>query len=216
MAVTRIILPRKGFVQSQHGLTQYEGDQDANWALLDANVAFMSDVAGAVSGVAGDLGWNGVASGFVLSTSSSLAPGITAGVLYANGIRYAASVAPTLPAAPASLTSYLFYNSATGFYYQSSLAPATAGDALIGVVVAGASAITSVTTATTLFGQISLAPSAAGAFIVAHILGRVPTCATVRMTSGGAIWFQSPTDMDGVNLYLVASAPGVTGKAVIW
>ena len=44
MAVTRTILPRKGFVQPQHGLTQYESDMDANLALLDANVAFTADV----------------------------------------------------------------------------------------------------------------------------------------------------------------------------
>jgi hypothetical protein len=36
------------------------------------------------------------------------------------------------------------------------------------------------------------------------------------MTSGGAIWFQSPTDMDATNLYLVASAPGITGKVLLW
>jgi hypothetical protein len=44
MAVTRTILPRKGLIQSQHGLTSYEADQDQNWELLDANVAFMADL----------------------------------------------------------------------------------------------------------------------------------------------------------------------------
>ena len=36
------------------------------------------------------------------------------------------------------------------------------------------------------------------------------------MTSPGAIWFQNPTDMDGSNLYLVASDAGVTAKVVLW
>jgi hypothetical protein len=49
MAVTRIILPRKGLIQPQHGLMQYESDLDANWALLDANVAFLSDVQAGVA-----------------------------------------------------------------------------------------------------------------------------------------------------------------------
>jgi hypothetical protein len=36
------------------------------------------------------------------------------------------------------------------------------------------------------------------------------------MTSGGAIWFQTPTSYDGVNLYLVASDAGLTGKVLVW
>ena len=213
MAVTRTILPRKGLIQSQHGLTSYEADQDQNWALLDANVAFMSDLPFTPFR---DLGWNGLISGFVLSPSSTLVPGITAGILYAQGVRYAPATTPTLSPAPANQTSYLFYNSVNGFYYQTSPVAATAGDALIGQVVTSGSAVTAVMQATKLFGQVSLAPSAPGNFMVQHFLGRAPIGVIVRMTSGGAIWFQSPTDVDATNLYLVASAAGVTGKAIVW
>src|SRR5271157_3501156 len=102
MAVTRTVLPRKGLIQSQHGLTSYEADQDQNWALLDANVAFMSDLP--ITPFL-ELGFDGLISGFVLSSSSTLVPGITGGVLYAQGVGYAAATAPTLPPAPASQTS---------------------------------------------------------------------------------------------------------------
>jgi hypothetical protein len=213
MAVTRTVLPRKGLIQSQHGLTSYEADQDQNWALLDANVAFMSDLPLPLFQT---LGCNGVVSGFVLSTSSTLVPGLTAGVLYAQGAPYAPATAPTLGPTPASQTSYLFYNSSSGFYYQASAVGAQAGDALIGQVVAGSSAITAVTQAATIMGQVSLAPNSSGNFTVQHFLGRTPVGAVIRMTSGGTIWFQSPTDMDATNLYLVASAPGITGKVLLW
>jgi hypothetical protein len=213
MAVTRTVLPRKGLIQSQHGLTSYEADQDQNWALLDANVAFMSDLP--LTPFL-QLGWNGLISGFLLSTSSTLVPGITAGSLYAQGTGCAPATAPTLPPAPASQTSYLFYNSVSGFYYQSGAVGATAGDALIGVVTTSASAVIAVQQATPLFGAVSVASSAAGNFTVPHLLGRVPVCAIIQMTSGGAIWFQSPTSYDGTNLYLVASDAGVTGKVIVW
>ena len=209
MAVNRTVLPRKGLIQSQHGLTGYEADQDANWALLDASIAFTSDLP------TSDLGINGVVSGFTLSTSANLTPGLTIGVLYARGLRYAPATAPALGAAPASATSYLFYSSAA-FYYQSSPVAATSGDALIGQVVSSATAVTAVIQASKLFGALSLAPGAAGNFTVQHFLGRAPVGVALRMTSGGAIWFQNPTDLDATNLYLVASDAGVTGKAVLW
>jgi hypothetical protein len=212
MAVTRTVLPRKGLIQSQHGLTSYEADQDQNWALLDANVAFMSDLP--LTPFL-QLGWNGLISGFLLSTSSTLVPGITAGSLYAQGAGYAPATAPTLPPAPASQTSYLFYNSVSGFYYQSGAVGATAGDALIGVVTTNASAVIAVQQATPLFGAVSVTSSAAGNCTVPHLLGRVPVCAVIQMTSSGAIWFQTPS-YDGTNLYLVASDAGVTGKVIVW
>jgi len=213
MAVTRTVLPRKGLIQSQHGLTSYEADQDQNWALLDANVAFMSDLP--LTPFL-ELGFDGLISGFVLSPSSTLVPGITAGVLYAQGAGYAAATAPTLPPAPAGQTSYLFYNSVSGFYYQSGAVGATAGDALIGVVTTNTSAVIAVQQATPLFGAVSVASGAAGNRTVAHLLGRVPVCAVIQMTSGGAIWFQTPTSYDGVNLYLVASDAGIKGKVIVW
>jgi len=213
MAVTRTVLPRKGLIQSQHGLTGYEADQDQNWALLDANVAFMTDLP--VSPFQ-PLGCNGLVSGFVLSASSTLVPGITAGVLFAQGACYAPATAPTLGPAPASQTSYLFYNSTSGFYYQVGAAGAQSGDALVGVVTTSASAVVAVQQATPIFGAVSVAPSAPGNSTVPHLLGRVPLCAIIQMTSGGAIWFQTPTRYDGVNLYLVASAGNVTGKVILW
>jgi hypothetical protein len=213
MAVTRTVLPRKGLIQSQHGLTSYEADQDQNWALLDANVAFMSDLPFTPFL---QLGWNGLICGFLLSTSSTLVPGITAGSLYAQGTGYAPATAPTLPPAPASRTSYLFYNSVSGFYYQSGAVGATAGDALIGVVTTSASAVIAVQQATPLFGAVSVASSAAGNFTVPHLLGRVPVCAIIQMTSNAIIWFQTPTSYDGANLYLGASDAGVTGRVIVW
>ena len=134
MAIVRTVLPRKGFVQPQHGITQYESDMDGNMSLLDANVAFMSDLASVVDTLVGDLGLNGVVSGFQLATSNSLYPSLTGGVLYANGARYAPSD-PTLATAPANATSYLFYqqeNWPSSFYYRNVLAALDPGDAFIG------------------------------------------------------------------------------------
>ena len=213
MAVTKTVLPRKALIQSQHGLTGYEADQDANWALLDANVAFISDL------LPGDVGINAVVSGFSLSTSGNLTPGLTVRVLYAQGKRYnptPAQLAAGLSPAPGSQTSYLFYNSASGFYYQTSAVGATAGDALIGQVVTSATAVISVTQATRIYGQVSLTAAGGGNFTVAHLLGRTPVGVLVQMTSTGSIWFQTAPMFDGTNLYLVASGAGVTGKAQVW
>jgi hypothetical protein len=218
MAIVRTILPRKGFVQPQHGLTQYEGDMDSNMSMLDANVAFMSDLASVADTLVGDLGLNGVVSGFQLATSNTLYPSVANGVLYANGSRYAPTD-PTLEAAPTNTTSYLFYqqeNWPSSYYYRSVLAALTPGDAFIGIVVTNGAQVTNVTQATSLFGQILAAPTSPGNFTVPHLLGRVPIGAQIRMTSPGAIWWQSPTDMDGVNLYLVTSDAGVTAKVQVW
>lgn len=218
MAIVRTVLPRKGFVQPQHGLTQYESDMDGNMSLLDANVAFMSDLASVVDSLVGDLGLNGVVTGFQLATSNSLNPGVTYGILYANGLRYACT-SPNPGAAPANATSYLFYQQANWpncFYYRSVLAALNPGDAFIGVVVTNGTQVTSVTQATCLFGQIPAAPTAPGNFTLPHLLGRTPIGAHIRMTSPGAIWWQSPTDADSVNLYFVASDAGVTAKVQVW
>jgi len=218
MAIVRTVLPRKGFVQPQHGITQYESDMEGNLSLLDANVAFMSDLASVGDALVGDLGLNGVISGFQLGTSSSLYPSVTNGILYANGSRYAPTD-PTLDAAPASATSFLFFqqeNWPSGYYYRSVLAALSPGDAFIGIIVTSGTQVTSVTQATTLFGQIPVAPTAPGNFTVPHLLGRIPLGAHIRMCSPGAIWWQSPTDMDNLNLYLVASDTGVTAKVQVW
>lgn len=212
MAVTRTVLPRKGFIQSQHGLTGYEADQDANWLLLDSRVAFSSDLGLAQPG---DLGINGVVSGLALSTTSSLVPGMANGILYAQGNRYAPVAAPTPPAAPSNSTNYLFYSSTNGFYYQPGPVGATPGDALIGQVVTSASAVTAVTQATKVYGQITAAPVVPGNFSVPHLLGRTPIGAVIQMTSSGAIWFQGSM-FDGTNLYLVASSSSITAKVQLW
>jgi len=210
MAVVRTVLPNTGLIQPQHGLTQYEADQDANLALLDTLVATSSQQAV-------DLGLNGVYSGFALSTSATLVPGLTTGVLYAQGKRYAPTSAPTLAGAPAGATNYLFYNSATGFYYQASPVGATAGDALIGKVTTNATAVTAVVQGTKVFGSVAAAPTAAGDLALQHYLGRTPIAAAIQMTSGGAIWFQAAR-YDATNLYLVSSsgAGDVTARVVVW
>jgi hypothetical protein len=210
MAVTRTILPRKGLIQSQHGLTGYEADQDANWALLDGNVAFLSDLQFS------DLGMNGVVTGFQLSMTSNLTPGLTPGVLYAQGKRYAPATAPTVNSAPPSATSYLFYNATSGFYYKAGAEGAASGDALIGKVITSANAVTQVTGATTLFGYVNVAAAGAGNLSVPHMLGRKPLGAVILMTSGGALWFQSSGLFDAANLYLASSGSGVTGAVQVW
>jgi hypothetical protein len=210
MAVTRTVLPRKGLIQSQHGLTGYEADQDANWALLDANVAFVSDLQFS------DLGMNGVVSGFQLSVSSTLTPGVTLGVLYAQGQRYAPVVAPGLNAAPSNAASYLFYNATSGLYYQAAAVGAASGDALIGKVTASSSAVTQVTGATPIFGYVSVSAAAAGNFTVAHLLGRKPVGIAILMTSSGALWLQPSALFDATNLYLASSGAGVTAVAQVW
>jgi hypothetical protein len=191
---------------------------DSNMALLDANVAFMSDLSSVVDTLVGDLGLNGLVTGFQLSTSNTLNPGLTTGILYANGLRYAPTEV-SAGTAPANSTSYLFYqeeNWPNSFYYRSVLAALDPGDAFIGIVVTNQTEVVSVTQASTLFSQIPVAPTAPGNFTVPHLLGRTPIGAHVRMTSPGAIWWQSPVDTDDVNLYLVASDAGVTAKVQIW
>ena len=218
MAIVRTVLPRKGFVQPQHGITQYESDMDTNLSLLDSNVAFLSDLASVVDTLVGDLGLNGVVSGFQLDCSNSLCPCMRNGILYANGSRYAPTD-PTLDPAPANATSFLFYqqeNWPSSYYYRPVLAALNPGDAFIGVIVTNGTRVTNVTQATSLFGQIPVAPSGPGNFTVPHLLGRTPIGAQIRMTSPGAIWWQSPTDVDDVNLYLVASDAGVTAKVQVW
>jgi hypothetical protein len=205
MAVNRTVLPN-GTVQPQHAMP-YETDMDANWALLDQWMG---------GRILADAGISGLANGLMLSTSATLTPGLTAGVLYAQGQRVPFASAPNPGAAPANGTYYLFYNSSTGFYYQTSPVAATAGDALIGQVVTGSTTVAVVTQATKIYGQVSAVPSAPGNFTLQHFLGRTPVGAAIRMTSSGAIWFQTPTDMDATNLFLVASDAGVTAKVQVW
>ncbi|HUZ46002.1 MAG TPA: hypothetical protein VMW54_05145 [Terriglobia bacterium] len=221
MAVVRTVLPRKGIIEPQHG-ANYETDLDTNWQIIDSllqdanDVQTAIDAAPTVSAWVSDRGISGVVSGFTLATSATLVPGLGAGVLYAQGARYVPTASITLAAAPASSTSYLFYNAAGGFYYNLTGVAGTAGDAFIGVVVTNATAVASVTQATKIWGQLLIAPGVAGNFSVPHLLGRTPAGALVQMTASGAIWFQSLTMYDNTNLYLVSSDPGVTAKVQIW
>jgi len=221
MAVVRTVLPRKGIIEPQHG-ANYETDLDTNWQIIDSLLQDANDVqtalqaAPTVTAWVTDRGISGVVSGFTLATSATLTPGLSAGALYAQGLRYAPGSASALAAAPASSSSYLFYNSTGGFYYNLTGAASTPGDALIGIVVANSTAVTSVTQATRIWGSLTVAPGVAGNITVPHLLGRTPLGALIQMTSSGAFWFQSSTMYDGTNLYLVASDPTVTAKVQIW
>lgn len=221
MAIVRTVLPRKGIIQPRHG-DNYEADLDTNWQIIDSLLQDAADVqaavaaAGSVETWLADRGLSGVISGFDLSTSATLTPGLAAGVLYAQGKRYAPGSAPSPGAAPGNATSHLWYNSATGFYYNQTGIAAVVGDAYLGQVTTNTTAVTSVVPATKLYGQVSVTASAPGNFSAPHRLGRTPAGAIIYMTSGGAIWFQSPTLYDETNLYLVASAAEITGKVQIW
>jgi hypothetical protein len=221
MAVVRTVLPRKGIIEPQHG-ANYETDLDTNWQIIDSLLQDANDVQAAiqaaptVSAWVTDQGISGVVSGFTLATSATLAPGLAAGILYAQGTRYAPTSSITLAAAPASSTSYLFYNSTGGFYYNLTGVAGTRGDAFIGKVVTNATAVASVTQASKIWGQLVVAPGVAGNFTVPHLLGRTPAGALIQMTASGSIWFQPVVMYDNTNLYLVSSDPGVAAKVQLW
>jgi hypothetical protein len=220
MAIVRTVLPRKGIIQPKHG-DNYEADLDTNWELIDSLLQDSADVqtaviaAGTVEAWLQDRGLCGVISGFGLSTSADLTPGLSVGVLYAQGKRYAPASAPNPGAAPANSTSYLWYNASGGFYYNLTGSPTATGDAYLGRVITDATRVIEVTTATRIYGQIAVTAPAAGSFNVAHHLGRAPLGALVSMTSSGVVWFQ-PTMWDSTDLLLVASEAGVTAKVEIW
>ena len=76
--------------------------------------------------------------------------------------------------------------------------------------------MTTVLKATGLYSRIPVTAPVAGNFSFAHNLGRAPLGALIYLTSGGALWFQSPTMFDTTNLFLVASAAGLTAQVEIW
>jgi len=59
-------------------------------------------------------------------------------------------------------------------------------------------------------------PAAGGLFQVAHGLATTPNDVEVKMTSDGSIRFQIGTLWDDTNVYLVASAGGLTCVLVLW
>jgi len=220
MAVVRTVLPRKGIIEPQHG-NNYETDLDTNWQTIDSLLQDANDVrnavvaAGTVAAWLGDIGLSGVVSGFTLATSATLTPGLTGGVLYAQGMRWAPT-APSAPAAPASSTSYFWWNSVTGFYFNTTGTAASPGDAFLGTVTTDATHVLAVTGATKIYGRLAVSAAAAGNFSLSHNLGRAPLGALIYMTSGGAVWFQPTTLFDATNLYLTASDAGVTASIQIW
>jgi hypothetical protein len=220
MAVVRTVLPRKGIIQPQHG-DNYEADLDTNWLTIDSSLQDAADVqaavvmAGTVSTWLTDRGISGVISGFDLATSATLVPGLSPGTLYAQGKRYAPSSAPSPGAAPASSTSFVFYNSTTGFYYNLTGNSASNGDAFLGSVTTDSTHVTAVIAATKVFGQIQVMAAAAGNLEWSHNLGRAPLGVLIYMTSGGALWFQ-PMKWDQSKLYLVASEAGVSAEVQVW
>ncbi len=54
----------------------------------------------------------------------------------------------------------------------------------------------------------------AGNFTVPHGLGVIPRSVSIAMTSAGLVW-QQVVRFDATNLYLVASASGLTGYAIV-
>lgn len=220
MAVVRTVLPRKGIIEPQHG-SNYETDMDTNWQIIDSLLQDANDVqnsvtaAGTIAAWLKDRGISGVISGFTLATSANLIPGLSAGVLYAQGARSA----PTTPApgsAPASSTSFLWWNSITGFYFNLTGIPAMTGDAFLGSVTTDPTHVTAVTNATKIYGRLAVTASAPGNFSFNHNLGRAPLGAMIYMTSGGALWFQPGTMFDASNLYLTASDVGITASIQVW
>ncbi len=220
MAIVRTVLPRKGIIEPQHG-NNYETDLDTNWQTIDSLLQDANDVrnavlaAGTVAAWLGDIGLSGVIAGFTLATSANLTPGLSPGVLYAQGMRWAPS-SPTPSAAPASTTSFLWWSSITGFYFNLTGSPATPGDAYLGSVTTDATHVLAVTNATKVYGRLAVSAAAAGNFSINHNLGRAPLGAIIYMTSGGALWFQPTTLFDATNLYLTASDAGVTASIQIW
>lgn len=220
MAVVRTVLPRKGIIEPQHG-SNYELDVDTNWQIIDSLLQDANDVqnaviaAGTVAAWLNDSGLSGIVSGFTLSTSANLTPGLSPGVLYAQGARFA-PVAPAPGAAPANSASFLWFNSATGFYFNLTGAPATVGDAYLGSLTTDSTHVIAVTGATKINGRLAVTALAAGNFSLVHKLGRLPLGAMIYMTSGGAFWFQPATLFDATNLYLTASDAGVTASIQVW
>lgn len=62
---------------------------------------------------------------------------------------------------------------------------------------------------------LSLTSGAPGNFLTPHGLGVAPALVVLQMTSGGAIWFQSP-GWDATNVKATASDTGVTAFAYCW
>lgn len=62
---------------------------------------------------------------------------------------------------------------------------------------------------------LAAAPGAGGNFSIAHGLAVAPSRISILMTSGGAIWAQTPA-VDAVNVNLIASDAGVTATIYVF
>jgi hypothetical protein len=63
--------------------------------------------------------------------------------------------------------------------------------------------------------SITYTTTAPGPFTLAHNLDLTPVTVVFEFESGGTVWFQTPR-YDATNLYLVASAAGVTFTVIIY
>src|SRR5208282_1288318 len=64
--------------------------------------------------------------------------------------------------------------------------------------------------------QVAFTTTAPGPFTLPHNLGALPGSEIFEFTTGGSVWFQTPTKYDANNLYLIASDTGVAGFAIIF
>jgi len=97
----------------------------------------------------------GVVAGFALGLGAGLSPTLSKGVLFAQGVIYRPGAAPSLPEAPASQQSWLFYNSIAGFYWLNNKVPALADDAMLGWAVTSADAVIAVSAQSIEIGDAS-------------------------------------------------------------
>jgi hypothetical protein len=209
MAVSRTVLPRKNLIQPQHGLTSYEADQDANWLLLDQNVAFVADIPSSLyQPTAG--------TGLVLNIGQGWCFTPSGLITYAAGTL-------TLTA---SATNYVFLNPAATYAPGFNTSGFPAGSLPIAVVATSATAITTLTDRRTPFmvvsppaagpaATISITTAAAGNFTQAHTLGRAPQACVIELKSAGSIWFQT-AKYDTGSVYLVAADSGIAADLKLW
>ena len=59
---------------------------------------------------------------------------------------------------------------------------------------------------------VSFTAPGSGDFTVPNGQGVIPKGVTVAMQSPGVVWFQATPRFDDTNVYLTASAPGLTGE----
>jgi hypothetical protein len=128
MASQRKVLPRKGLIQPLDG-SAWSSDGDANWALLDANVAFMSDLP--------------ASAGYVVSAGTGLNVNISAGRIMVGGslVTYAGG---TVTLADNS-TNYVFLSPSANYQPTSNTTGFTTGSVPLAQVVTVGGSVSTVT-----------------------------------------------------------------------